>query len=64
MGQNSEPETNMQDTTPYKLTLPQDGLKILARLIVRHRERESKQLKPVDSMKEGASYDEWKNTNG
>jgi len=54
----------MQDTTPYKLTLPQDGLKILARLIVRHRERESKQLKPVDSMKEGASYDEWKNTNG
>lgn len=54
----------MQDTNSAQLTLPQDGLKILARLIVRHRERESKQLKPVDSMKKGASYDDWKNTNG
>ena len=54
MGHNNKPETNLQDSSA-QASLPKDGLRILARIITRHRERERKQVQPVDSTEGGAS---------
>ena len=57
MGHHDESETNLQDTSAQP-SLPEDGLRILARIIVRHRESIRQQLESVDSKEEGAPYDE------
>jgi len=57
MGHHKETETNLQDSIAQSY-LPRDGLRILARIIVRQLERETQQLEPDTSTEEGAPYDE------
>jgi len=55
MGHNDESEANLQDSSAQP-SLPEDGLRILARLIVRHHQKSRQELEPVDSKEEGTPY--------
>ena len=63
MDRYSESKSNLQVTSAHS-SLPEDGLRILARIIVRHHKKGNKQLKLVDFTKGGAPYDVCKDTNG